>query len=587
MNHKIIEQINSSLLNKARILNSRVISNPKFLSSQLYHQICQLTEFLNVKSTVITTAERIYCVYHNIDKIQKCPHCQCDLRFRMFKYGYAKTCNKSVCKRAINTWRSSRNTKINNIKSEIIDFINFYNLRKFVFNPKEVIKRCVIDRINKKQKFGAENQLVNRKHIKNKLNYLFNVLDYTKDIIPINIDNLRWNERFFILINDLTTLPKCKFCNSLTKYINFKIGYQPFCNKRCEQQFIVQNIKTNINNQKFEIIEDFNKLKNNNIAVKCRVCNTTYLKDLNNGRWQNIHCPKCFGNVSKPEKGLVDYLKTNFNITDIIENTRKIIDPYELDIYIPSKNIAIEYNGNYWHSEINGEKNKKYHVNKMRLCQEKNIRLIQIFSDEFIQKPKIVYSRLKHILGKIKYSIYARKCIIKLIDSKLKNKFLNKYHIQGEDKSNVHLGAFYKNRLVAVMTFGKLRKALGQIAKEGSWELTRFATIANFNIVGIGSKLLNYFEQNYKPMQINSYADRRWSEGNMYYKLGFKLDHISSPNYWYLDDAFINRIHRFNFRKNVLKDKLPNFDPNLSEWENMKNNNYDRIWDCGNLVFKK
>jgi hypothetical protein len=163
---------------------------------------------------------------------------------------------------------------------------------------------------------------------------------------------------------------------------------------------------------------------------------------------------------------------------------------------------------------------------------------------------------------------------------------LNKYHIQGEDKSKIHLGLHYKNRLVAVMTFAKLRKVLALEHKEGSYELSRFAAINHFVIVGGADKLLKYFERTYHPKAITSYADRRWSQGDVYYKLGFKLDHISPPSYWYTKDYY-HRIYRFNFRKNVLQTKLPNFDPNLSEWENMKNHKYDRIWDCGNLVFTK
>jgi len=134
------------------------------------------------------------------------------------------------------------------------------------------------------------------------------------------------------------------------------------------------------------------------------------------------------------------------------------------------------------------------------------------------------------------------------------------------------------------MSFGKRKISKSQTSL---WELIRYATISNFNCVGVASKLFKYFERKYQPTQIISYADRRWSEGNLYYKLGFTLDHISSPNYWYMHKSnYLKRMHRYNFRKSTLK-KLKIFNPNLSEWENMKNNGYDRIWDCGNYVFTK
>ena len=324
---------------------------------------------------------------------------------------------------------------------------------------------------------------------------------------------------------------------------------------------------------------------------RCKKCNNIF-----KGRFGDnyeLRCPVCFPVVkSSLEQTVYKWLSRFFQPNEIVQNSRSILldktdIKRELDFYIPSKNIAIEINGNFWHSEISGEKNKKYHINKTQLCQQKNIQLIQIFSDELQNKPQIVYARLKHILGKVKYSIYARKCVINEIVPQVKNKFLEKYHLQGQDKSQIKLGAFYKNKLVAVMTFSKLRTALGQHHQDGFWELSRFATISSFNIIGIGSKLLNYFKQKYLPRQIISYADQRWSQGKLYYKLGFQLSHISQPNYWYLKtNNYYDRIHRFNFRKNVLKDKLDKFDPNLSEWENMKIHGYDRIWDCGNLVFK-
>ena len=109
---------------------------------------------------------------------------------------------------------------------------------------------------------------------------------------------------------------------------------------------------------------------------------------------------------------------------------------------------------------------------------------------------------------------------MKEISSKDKNEFLNKYHIQGEDKSKVKLGLFYQDELVAVMSFGKPR-----FNKNYEWELIRYAT--SKHVIGGAGKLLKYFERIYKPKSIITYADRRFSQGNMYFQLGFKLNHIS------------------------------------------------------------
>jgi hypothetical protein len=313
---------------------------------------------------------------------------------------------------------------------------------------------------------------------------------------------------------------------------------------------------------------------------KCLKCDTEF------EHWyyeiNKLKCPKCNSN-SNIEQIIINLLST-FNQPLMIKN-RSIISPYELDIFLPEKKIGIEINGLYWHSQLNGA-DRNYHLNKTKECEKQGIKLIHLFADEVMFQFSIVRARLKHILGIISNKIYARNCNIMEIPSDVKNRFLNKYHIQGQDKSAINLGLFYKNRLVAVMTFCKLRKVLALEHKKDYYELSRFATINHFVIVGGADKLLKHFERNYNPIQIISYADRRWSQGNVYYKLGFKLDHMSPPSYWYTKD-YLHRIYRFNFRKNILKNKLKSFDPNLSEWENMKNNGYDRIWDCGNMVFVK
>lgn len=304
---------------------------------------------------------------------------------------------------------------------------------------------------------------------------------------------------------------------------------------------------------------------------------------INNG----CNCPSCVSPQSKPEKFISDFL-TNHNIK-IVENDRTIIGPKELDFYIPDYNLAIEFDGIYFHSELTGGKNKNYHLNKTVGCNKSGVRLIHIFETEYEHKRKIILHKLKNILKLTKYKIFARKCEIKEIDSKIKKRFIEKYHIQGDCPSSINLGMFYKNKLVQVMTFSKKRVALGSKINEDEYELARMCSVNNFNIVGGASKLLSYFEKNYNPKSLLTYADRRWSgSDNVYLKMGFTHMHDSNPNYWYFHKSnFLKHWHRYSFAKHKLVGKLKTFDPLVSEWENMKNNGYDRIWDCGNSVYVK
>jgi hypothetical protein len=290
------------------------------------------------------------------------------------------------------------------------------------------------------------------------------------------------------------------------------------------------------------------------------------------------NCPKCVFKDILPEGEIKEFL-IGLGL-EVETNNKTILKGKELDIFISSHKLAIEYNGLYWHSEK--YRSNDYHLNKTELCEEKGIQLIHIFEDEWLHKTDIVKSRIRNILGFNNIRIYARKCEVREVNTKDKTKFLNKNHIQGAVGSKVNLGLYYNGELVGLMTFGGLRGSLGSKDNKNSWELLRFCNRLNTNVVGGASKLLNYFNKVYEPREVISYADRRWSMGNMYEKLGFEFIHNSKPNYWYIDR--LNRLHRYNFRKDVLIKE--GFDKNKSEHEIMLERSMYRIYDCGNKKYK-
>jgi len=310
---------------------------------------------------------------------------------------------------------------------------------------------------------------------------------------------------------------------------------------------------------------------------KCLKCGTEFIQIWNLIQ-QGFRCPKCspIKPLSKPQEDLSSFLQS-LGLT-VVKNDRSLIKPYELDIVIPSHKLAIEFNGLYWHCEE--QVGKDYHLHKTQLCESKEYRLIHIFEDEWVLKKDIVKSRLKHILGKTEDCVHigARQCTVKEISTLEKNEFLEKYHIQGKDVSKVKLGAFYEDQLIAVMTFSHGSLAKG-VKKQDPlvWELNRFCSKSDFVISGIASKLLEYFKKNYDWKEIFSYADRRWSDGDLYQKLGFELVSKTEPNYWYVDG--FKRIHRFALRKRPKEPK------DVPEWVLRSGEGYMRVWDCGSLKF--
>ena len=311
----------------------------------------------------------------------------------------------------------------------------------------------------------------------------------------------------------------------------------------------------------------------------CNKCSTSFKSHL---RKIFPRCPQCYPPLSTGRSGLelevYEYVKSIY-VGEILHNDRKIIAPKELDIVIPDKKLAIEFNGLYWHKE-----NKTRHLEKMKACENKGYQLIQIFEDEWLEKQEIVKSRIRSKLGLISNSIYARKCKIQEIDTRTKNKFLATTHIQGKDRSKIKLGAYHNDELVGVMTFSKLRLALGfKTTSDASFELSRFSTKLFTSTPGLFSKMLKYFTQNFDVKELVTYSDNRWNTGNVYENFGFNLVSTGQPNYWYVHDH--QRYHRFNFIKHTLSKKLEMFNPNLTEVENMHLNGYERIWDCGSKKY--
>jgi very-short-patch-repair endonuclease len=291
--------------------------------------------------------------------------------------------------------------------------------------------------------------------------------------------------------------------------------------------------------------------------------------------------------VSKPEKDLQYFIK-EFNL-NTLNNNRAFFDGIEIDIIIPSKKICFEFNGNLYHSENYGKKGKYYHLDKTEICKEKGYRLIHIMEDEWFLKNDIVKEKIRHILGfGNKESIYARKCEIREIGKSEKNDFLNKNHIQGEDRSSLYLGAFYKDKLVSVITFSDNIKAN---KKKGLFEIKRFASDINFNVVGVFSKFIKFFERNYEFNELYTFLDIRWNpdeKNNLYSKNGFSFSKKTYPDYTYYNSKIsrYKRFHKFGFSKTSIKKRFNEYySENKTEWEIMQDMGYDRIWDCGKYKF--
>ena len=286
-------------------------------------------------------------------------------------------------------------------------------------------------------------------------------------------------------------------------------------------------------------------------------------------------CPKCGNHLSIAEEEIFNAIAQKIGEENIIKRDKSILEGKELDIYIPNKKIAIEFDGLRWHSE-KFKKGHDYHLKKTLECQEKGVTLIHVFEDEYLKNKSLVLDKIFNMLGENgwKKRVYGRNVEILEIGTRTAKDFLIKYHLQGFVGSTVYLGAYHNGNLIAVMGFSKLGN--------GEWNLNRYCTDTKFLCPGVASKIFRAFINACHPQKVISFLDRRWCKSiskNLYTSLGFSMDEILAPNYSYTD-GHGNRYHKFGFRKQVLHRKY-GFPLSMTEKEMVGKLGYERIWDCG------
>ena len=309
-------------------------------------------------------------------------------------------------------------------------------------------------------------------------------------------------------------------------------------------------------------------------------CGGTTLSITNNlvrgWAWTCDVCEPHSQGISAMEMALVSFIQDNY-AGEVVTQDKTLISPKHIDIVLPQLRLGIEFDGTYFHSEARNS-DKNYHVNKTKSMQLAGYQLLHIYDQEWVNKRKIVESRLLNILGKSN-KIYARKCVLTPIS--FPRQFLEDNHIQGAGaNTSVNYGLFSNNELVSVMTFAK-----SKFTDIAEYELVRFCNKLNTSVVGGASRMLQRFRVDI-GVSLYSYSDRRWSNGKLYTTLGFKHHSTSSPGYMYVKG--MQQLSRMRCQKKYLVErysKEPWFSEDLTEHEIMAKLGYYRIFDCGNDVW--
>ena len=330
---------------------------------------------------------------------------------------------------------------------------------------------------------------------------------------------------------------------------------------------------------------DFLKQQNNPLTIyelsKLTNCEYSCLWNILK-KWELLSYVSVQSATSHYEDEIEEFLKREFLNIKIIRNSRDILPSgKEIDIYLPDYKIGIEFNGDYWHCDLQ-EKfqdhggRSTYHQEKSLEAEKQGIFLFHIFEHEWderwaLKNPKFINSynniinRIRSLLNQNQNKIPARQCEVREISVEEKRNFLQKNHIQGNDvTSNYYLGLFNKDNLVACMCFGSSK------FKKYNYELTRYASISNTTVQGGASKLFKYFIDNklQQGQNVVSYNDITKTRGDIYNILGFHCVSINDPNYWWVNFNTCEIRSRYQEQK-------------AGEVERMHIQGFYRIADCG------
>ena len=590
--------ISSFLLNKNKnLLSARVqYSYVKNNFLEFYKDIVLRTSFLKG----VLLSERLYCIMNDIIEMPMC-FCKNKVKFVKYSMGYKIYCSPECQKKDISSVNKKRATSFKKMCIEKYGVGNVFQLDKV----KDKIKKTCLKKygadnsfkspeVRKKQrqvmieKYGVDHNMKSE-HLVNIIKDKYGgILPFhsreSKDKIQKTFER-RYGGRFYSSPKIREKIKKTMIQRYGTVY---PCGSEELMKKRKEtwekKYKFGHPSREHLSKEVYKKLCDKEWLVNQHHILEKPCMQISLELGLNpnsvNGYMKKHGIEVINYYSSFPEREILKFIDDK----NCVCNSRKIISPCELDIYLPNIKLAIEYNGLFWHSHAKKEtpKQKNYHLNKTEMCKKQGIQLFHIFENEWLDpiKHEIWKSIINSKLGK-NDKIFARKCEVKEInDIKFVKQFINNNHLQGFVSSKIKLGLFHEGELVSLMAFSKARHS-----KRYQYEIVRACNKKCLSIVGGASKLFKYFIRNYDPKSIISYTDRRYSNGKLYEMLGFKHSHYSNPNYSYFKSSEDVLYPRIKFQKNKLEKQLKIFDASLSECQNMFNNNYRRIWDCGNIVF--
>ena len=489
----------------------------------------------------LTWSEKLYWYYHNVQNRPCCSVCGGNTAFVNFRVGYRPYCSRKCMNSDPNKKEQVKHTNIKKYggvapacskqihDKMIITTEKRYGVKNAMQNP-EIAQRSHQTNIDRYGGMGNASQELKVKQ-KDTMQKLYNA------------DNYMQSESFYN-----TILEKYPDINS----IDIK-NKQYTCSCPCDGCNLCAAKTYDIG------IVAYHNRKHMDPLYRCTITNPVRIDSNRNT------------SIEKYIRSILDRNNIPYEI-----NTRSIITPQELDIYIPSHHLAIECNGIYYHNSE--QKTHRYHIDKYNICKLNGIQLLSFWEDWICKKSAIIENILLSKLGIYKERIYARKCQVKPVETTEANIFLNNYHIQGGCPANIKYGLYQDDRLLCLMTFADHRNNIMGVS---GWELVRFCSLTGVQVVGGAEKLLSYFIHQYHPDTIASFSMNDISNGNLYKQLGFQQSSVNQ-SYWYVEKDTLKRYHRSSFTKSsIIKRGWRDSKEGWREADVVREHGYYQIYDSG------
>ena len=332
-----------------------------------------------------------------------------------------------------------------------------------------------------------------------------------------------------------------------------------------------EEVQGRVTNAGYSILDDdgYKSRKSTAILVRHERCGHTQERTLYSLE-ETDFCPGCSPKESRGQLEIAEFIRglgVRVELSD-----RKVLAPKELDVWTPDHDLAVEFNGLFWHTEQ--FLSKGYHSEKTRLCREKGIRLLHVWEDEWRDKRPIVESMIKHRLSRAENSVGARKCELVEIDAKSRKTFFERSHVDGDVAAKRAWGLFHEGEMVAALSVRRPfhRKWSDRL------EVARFAVALDWSVPGALGRLskaaLRFCEQS-DAVGLLSYLDERMSTVAGWKPSGWRLDSISGPTFWWTDSK--RRINRFRVRANAAR--------GITQKQAASEAGVKKIWGCNQQVW--